>query len=270
MISDKAIKNFTAKGWDIIKFFNNQINDSNISISESHRWMADATEILGKVMINRTSKTEFNNVLLDFAKRHSVFSNDSGIFNANLLSVAIRDFKLTVSSYMSESENRHAYPGKSLNGNNKKRVFIVHGTNAEWKERVARFMLQIDLTPIILHEQASSGATIIEKIENFADVAFAVVLLTPDDVGGACKDSLRPRARQNVVAELGYFIGKLGRNRVAALQAGDVEIPSDFNGVVYTPLDNNNGWKIILAKELITAELDVNMEKYFRTIDAPL
>lgn len=85
--------------------------------------------------------------------------------------------------------------------------------------------------------------------------------MTPDDVGGNNKDNLSPRARQNVVAELGYFLGKLGRNRVAALVKGEVEIPSDFNGVVYTPLDDHGAWKMKLANELAHAGLSVDFRK---------
>jgi predicted nucleotide-binding protein len=101
-----------------------------------------------------------------------------------------------------------------------KKVFIVHGHDNEVKERTARFLENIGLQPIILHEQPSSGRTIIEKFETYSgDIVFAVVLLTPDDIGGVANkpDACGPRARQNVILELGYFIGRLGRSRVCAL-----------------------------------------------------
>lgn len=142
-----------------------------------------------------------------------------------------------------------------------KKIFIVHGHDEVSKLAVARFLTAIDFDPIILHEQPNRGATIIEKFEKHADVAFAVVLMTPDDFGGKDRDGLRPRARQNVVAELGYFIGKLGRERVAALKKGDVEIPSDFNGVLYTPLDDLGAWKMKLVNELDAAGLDIDFKK---------
>jgi predicted nucleotide-binding protein len=83
---------------------------------------------------------------------------------------------------------------------------------------------------IVLMEQPNKGLTIIEKFEDSADeVGFAVVLLTPDDVGGiAAQDSQSTRARQNVIFELGYFSGKLGRGKVCLLRKGIVEIPSDL------------------------------------------
>ncbi len=120
-----------------------------------------------------------------------------------------------------------------------KKVFLVHGHDDSARESVARFLEKLSLEPIILHEQPNEGKTIIEKVERHAEVAHAVVLLTPDDVGAVTTESenLQLRARQNVILELGYFLGKLGRNRVAALRKGELEKPSDYDGVIYIPLD---------------------------------
>ncbi len=144
-------------------------------------------------------------------------------------------------------------------------VFIVHGQDNAAREEVARFLAKADLKPIVLHEQASGGRTVIEKLEHYSDVGFAVVLLTPDDVGGglAGKEPKR-RARGNVIAELFYFIGKLGRNRVCALKKGDLEIPSDIGGVVYVPMDDAGGWKQSLLRELGEAGDPINWEKALR------
>ncbi len=143
------------------------------------------------------------------------------------------------------------------------RVFIVHGRDSAAKESAARFITQLGHNPIILHEQASAGRTIIEKIEQHLNVAFAIVLLTPDDVGGIANDpgKLRPRARQNVVLELGLFIGVLGRKRVCALCAGELELPSDIDGVVYVPMDAGGGWRLLLAKEMKEAGLSVDLNR---------
>lgn len=150
-----------------------------------------------------------------------------------------------------------------------KKVFIVHGQDSETKTVVARFIERCGLEPVILHEQADQGRTIIEKFEQVSDVSFAVVLLTPDDLGGLrpasggnALENAQPRARQNVILELGYFIGKLGRDGVCALKKGEVELPSDFSGVVYTPYDGaDEGWKIKLAREMRAAGLDVDLNK---------
>ncbi|HEY4327986.1 MAG TPA: nucleotide-binding protein [Mucilaginibacter sp.] len=140
-------------------------------------------------------------------------------------------------------------------------VFIVHGHNNEVKINVTRTLEKLGLNPIILHEQANAGKTIIEKFEEHSNVDFAIVILTDDDFGKARKDdSLNPRARQNVILELGYFIGKLGRNRVCPLYSKGVELPSDLYGLLYLEIDNSEYWKISLAKELKAAgyKIDVN------------
>jgi predicted nucleotide-binding protein len=146
-----------------------------------------------------------------------------------------------------------------------KRVFIVHGHDAEARETVARFLGNIGFEPIILHEQASRGRTVIEKVEANSDVSFAVVLLTPDDVGRAkAENDLEPRARQNVLLELGFFIAKLGRDRVCALKRGDVVIPSDFAGVVWTEWDLAGAWKTALGKELQAAGHQIDWNEVMR------
>jgi len=142
-----------------------------------------------------------------------------------------------------------------------KEVFIVHGTDQGVKETVARFLSKLKLEPKILHEQPNLGDTIIEKLEHHSLVAFSVVLLTPDDRGGTNSQDypLTSRARQNVVFELGYFIGKLGRNKVCALYTEGVELPSDFHGVVYIPFDRDGAWQLRLAKEIKAAGLDIDL-----------
>lgn len=102
------------------------------------------------------------------------------------------------------------------------KIFIVHGHDEGARQTVARFIERIGFKAIILSEQANQGRTVIEKIEAHGDVGFAVVLLTPDDIGGKDADSLRPRARQNVLLELGYFIGLLGRKHVCT---SDFKVP---------------------------------------------
>jgi len=142
-----------------------------------------------------------------------------------------------------------------------RKVFVVHGHDEGAREKIARFIERAGFDPIILHEQASGGRTVIEKVEAHGNVGFAVVLLTPDDEGCEKGGTPRPRARQNVVLELGYFIGRLGRNRVCALKRGDVEIPSDFTGVVYVPFDDSDGWKQSLGRELQAAGFEIDWSK---------
>lgn len=152
------------------------------------------------------------------------------------------------------------------------KVFIVHGHDKTTKQSVARFLEKLGLEVVILHEHPDKGKTIIEKLEvNSAevDIGYAVVLLTPDDMGKSVskigktisKPTLRFRARQNVVFELGYFIAKLGRERVRVLYIEGVEPPSDYQGVLYTKLDDSDSWKLELAREIKAAGIDLNLNK---------
>ena len=145
-----------------------------------------------------------------------------------------------------------------------RKVFIVHGHDDGARETVARFLERIGLEAVILHEQANQGRTIIEKVVANSDVGFAVVLLTPDDEGCIKGGTLEPRARQNVLLELGYFIGRLGRDKVCALKRGTLEIPSDFAGVVWEAMDSSGGWKHGLARELEAAGHSIDWNKVMR------
>lgn len=149
----------------------------------------------------------------------------------------------------------------SLSTAQSKKVFIVHGQDEAAKEKVARFVKDMGLEPIILHEQPNKGRTIIEKLDDHADVGYAVVLLTSDDIGGpkqSLSEKLQRRARQNVIFELGFFLGRLGRDRICALYESGVEMLSDYQGVAYVPLDKYDGWKSKLADEFIAAGIDVD------------
>lgn len=146
------------------------------------------------------------------------------------------------------------------------RVFVVHGHDDAALQGLARFLEKLGLEAIILKEQPDQGRTIIEKFEDTADdIGFAVVLLTPDDIGASVKaETSDARARQNVVFELGYFAAKLGRGRVCLLRKGHVEIPSDLYGVIYTDMDPADGWKAKLVGELKAAKLDFDANRFWQ------
>ncbi|WIV97245.1 TIR domain-containing protein [Kinneretia aquatilis] len=168
------------------------------------------------------------------------------------------DISLQTSATGGETTSSPATPTSS-------RVFVVHGHNQGAKEAVARFLEKLGLEPIILHEKPNAGRTVIEKFSDYADVHFAVVLLTADDEGRSIAGSheLRPRARQNVILELGYFLGRLGRARVCALYEAGVEIPSDYSGVLFVQLDATGAWRFELVKELLAAGFAVDANRIF-------
>jgi len=140
-------------------------------------------------------------------------------------------------------------------------VFLVHGHDEAALHEVARFVSEVGLHPRVLRELPDSGRTIIEKFEDYATTTYAIVLLTPDDTcEGAAGASVR-RARQNVILEMGYFIGRLGRHRVCTLYRAGTEIPSDYNGVLFVPLDPEGGWRWRLARELRAAKLPIDVDR---------
>lgn len=149
---------------------------------------------------------------------------------------------------------------------NVNKIFIVHGHNELLLTKVARFIELLGYEPVILHEQANKGMTIIEKIEANSDVGFAIVLYTVDDKGNtvanADKGILNDRARQNVIFEHGYLIAKLTRSHVVPLMGGRVEIPSDISGVVYV---ENANWQLEIGKEMAAAGYKVDFNKVIGT-----
>lgn len=155
-----------------------------------------------------------------------------------------------------ESGEDHAAPKSD-------RVFVVHGHDDGMREYVARILANLGLKPVILHEQPDRGRTIIEKFYAYSDVGFAVVLLSPDDMGyvnTADPGTAQPRARQNVILELGFFLGKLGRENVVALHKGNIEIPSDFSGVLFQPYVSGGDWPYKLTRELRESGYNVSAD----------
>ena len=142
-------------------------------------------------------------------------------------------------------------------GINSKNIFIVHGHDDLMKMSVSNFIRKIGFNPIILHEQPNGGKTIIEKFQDYSDVAFAIILYSLDDEMKTGK----MRARQNVIFEHGFFIGKLGRNRAVGLvkEVHNIELPSDLHGVVYIPFNNN--WELDIAKEMKYSGLEIDLNK---------
>lgn len=190
-----------------------------------------------------------------------------GHYTKELRKAALR---LKALKELQEERVAHAAPSQDISPSqptqsfNTGKVFIVHGHDHGVKETVARFIEKLGLEAVILHEQPNEGRTIIQKLEDHSEADFAIVLFTPDDIGHVAKnpDEAKPRARQNVVFELGYFTGKIGRKRVALLKTNDgIEIPSDYAGVLYSPLDGGDSWKYQLAKEMSACGMNIDMNK---------
>lgn len=143
---------------------------------------------------------------------------------------------------------------KKVSDRSPNRVFVVHGQNDSVRSAVASFLTQVGLEPIVLHAQPSMGRHLLTKfIEEAELVTFAVILMTDDDVGALKGFDLTPRARQNVILELGYFLSHLGQARICALITPGLDTPSDFDGIVYIEMDKEERWQTELERELRAA-----------------
>jgi len=195
-----------------------------------------------------------------FESESRIFMNNEGnqyIAYIDSLMLDLQNNEYTPLQIKTESSNKDKQNNSSNNN-----VFIIHGHDGEAKEKTARFIERLGLNAIILSEQANQGKTIIEKLEHYTDVGFAIVLYTGDDLGNteieAGKGNLNARARQNVVFEHGLLMGRLGRHKVIPLVAGTLELPSDIQGVVY--IDSKN-WQLEVAREIKAAGYDIDMNK---------
>ncbi len=229
--------------------------------SQINPWRLRVSEFLRHVS-GITAVAEFGS--LDSGSEFSGLARQMGYLEG-ILATGEEPGSQSSGASATKSVNRDGSSGKSSGRD----VFVVHGHDSEVKETVARFLEKLGLVPIILHEQPNEGRTIIEKFEVASgEVTFAVVLLTPDDLGGADADrkhlKLRPRGRQNVILELGYFMGRLGRSHVCAMYRGDLELPTDFQGVIYIPFDAEGVWRTKLTQELVSAKMPVNVEALFQ------
>jgi len=258
----KNINDALKRGVEFDDFMNKSDPGGSMLGSASLSWPDDRAEELGLTLelIERGG---------DNPEWFMSFAND-WFYDGNKLIAGIR--KLTKSVIVPFGRDYKAHILQELPAltqetrpADKSKVFIVHGHDEGPRETLARFLEQQGLEAVILHEQASRGMTIPEKLAQYGNVGFAVVLLTPDDLGRSkASADERPRARQNVILELGYFVGRLGREKVCGLLKGDIDIPTDYVGTVYIDWDDAGAWKIALAKELDAAGYDINFNKIMK------
>jgi hypothetical protein len=261
----KKIKEQVRKGRRIGGLSTRSRDDTNDMHIEAHKWYSFNIEMLTRMFDKATFANQFKKATtVDIGKnptwREESQATQSGVWNATVfLESLLERLKL-----IPEVGVSHAVRSPKLS-DSRHSVFVVHGHDNAAKESVARFLEKLGLHTIILHEQPNLNRTIIEKLEGNSDVSFAIVLLTPDDLGYPLgrSDQIKTRARQNVIFELGFFLGKLGRGRVCALYKGDVELPSDYSGIVYTALDDVGAWKTELVREIKAAGLDVDLNKLY-------
>jgi predicted nucleotide-binding protein len=216
-------------------------------------WLADCEDF---IYTNFGKDSAPGRILSDFNRRvlKGYHESDFNVEVAKIISA------LRICERLAPKSELKTNP-KSVSSLDCTKVFIVHGHDETAKTKAARFVEKLGLEAIILHEQVSSSKTIIEKIEEYSNVGFGIVLYTPCDIGGKQSSSpaLKARARQNVVFEHGFLIGKIGRGKVCALVKGDIETPNDISGVVYVNMDDSDAWCFKIAKELKKAGYDIDL-----------
>jgi predicted nucleotide-binding protein len=238
---------------------------SNDHVTDVHhdfnKWFDNVSNWLQENFPNSALSADWGSLGVSYLVRQGGY--DSSTYAITLFKNMVQARLKWLSNLMTALQNaRGTTPNNKRELIISKKVFIVHGRNNELKETVSRFLDKLGLEPIILHEQPNAGKTIIEKFLDYADVSFAVILMTPDDRGGL-KDELfenqKLRARQNVILELGFFLGRIGRERTCIIYDQTVERPSDYDGVLYIPFDDKGAWQLSLAKEMKNAMLPFDM-----------
>lgn len=266
----EKIKSLIEKGRSILeKKINSKEDFEEIDSSESN-WSSYCHDMLTRYFDNQTYDDEYNLAGLRAAPPERLGGPPSLSHKFEKMKKRI---KAQINKLESIKERLEIIPDPTIEVPNQgithktltkgRDIFVVHGHDEAAKQAVARFLEKLNLNAIILHEKPDGGRTVIEKIEDYSDVGFAVILLTPDDIGYP-KDNIekaKARARQNVIFELGYFIGKFGRKNVCALYKEGVELPSDFQGILYVPMDPAGGWHTKLAREINYAGIELDLNK---------
>lgn len=272
--ASQKIKTQIDKGRDMIEPIPGFLSEQELEKrrDQYYKWSDFNTELLKRIFDNDFYANEYNQggVLFGFARMPTLWDKYNDLQS---------DIKRDITKLESIHDRLNLIPQSptlSTNSNtmNKlqsgKDIFIVHGHDNEAKREVDVFLRKLGFNPIILHEQPNQGKTIIEKFEHYIkNVSFAIVLLTPDDEGRVRKkdntdEELQPRARQNVIFELGYARARLGEKKVCALHKEKVEFPSDYSGVLYIKMDDGDGWQMKIAQEMQASGLDVNVNKLLK------
>ena len=268
-VAEKKIQERINKGQT---FLNRQIDSEDeleISGKEANNWSRYNIDLLIRLFDDLSLKDEYQNFYyskLTFDEIDGMAAMGWGVPDLDYLVVEYkRDMVGSIKSLEGIRDRLELFsefdPPERTFGD---KIFIVHGHDETAKHKLDRFIENLDLTATILEEQPSKGQTIIDKFEEHADEAgFAIVLLTADDVGAPedRTDESKPRARQNVILELGYFLRGLGRDRVRILYEEGVELPSDIYGISYVPMDRHGAWRLELAQEMASVGITVDMNK---------
>lgn len=249
--SDEFMSIFPTRSWDFIV----------LDLLEDNKPTTGDSKLTGLQLAHHLRGTPFGKITPIF-----FVTNEWDIASEDLVQLSVHSpntfLRPKRAGYSWAAKDIVAHFSKPGGYKNRKEIFLIHGHGDEVRI-VSDSLRKLGMEPVILQYKASGGLTIIEKIEKHANVGFAVAILTPDDIGALASDSdaNKTRARQNVIFEIGYFAGKMGRENIALLNKGTEELPSDLSGMVYIPYDDQGAWEIKLAKELHDAGMHINLNR---------
>ena len=199
-----------------------------------------------------------------------VAAKDKKYLIENILMGKVKGAYLCTEKFLSSNEKTMAPIQQAISGSDvRRRVFVVCGTDGEMKQAVTISLTKLKLVPVVMCEEPSQGRKIVEHFQEYSDVGFAVVLLSPDDSvyvkdEPSTKRKLRPR--QDVVFELGFLLGKLGKGNVLVFfrECSNLEIPTDFEGIKVVAFDDRDSWKLALLRELTNCGYNVDADRILK------
>jgi predicted nucleotide-binding protein len=199
-----------------------------------------------------------------------VTAKDKKYVLENLLKGKVKGAYLSTEKFLFPTQKTIAPTQQAMSASNlRRRVFVVCGTDDEMKQAIINALTKLWLVPVVMCEEPSQGRKIVERFQDYVDVGFAVVLLSPDDFvyvkdEPSTKRKLRPR--QDVVFELGFLLGKLGRSNVLVFQreCQNFEGPTDFEGMKVTAFDDRDSWKLALIRELTKCGYTVDADRVLK------
>lgn len=272
-----TIEGFTSIPKQIFHYLKEEIKDNPIYLkyeTETPKWITWLNkEALIKLILPETLE---ESKVLAFAAYKAIASMDSNkaqsfiisLFNESRITDNYNEFNKNFFDYFTQALNdillanpeiQTDIPQKT-NGTN---VFIIHGHDDHLKVEVQLLMMRAGVRSLVLHEAPDKGRHTLDKLlEETKDAGYAIALLTPDDLA----ENGTNRARQNVILEIGYFLGQLGKARVRMLIKEGVEIPSDLHGVLYQKYDMNGAWKSKLMKEMQAVGIFVDMQAVIESL----
>lgn len=238
------------------------INGTTLDPKKLHRFIITSTD----KNLDRT----IEEIKIEDAKDQSPYS----MFGTSVKWRAIDTGKVVTDKYITKPpgslvSKRSIEIDTTIKSKPNNKVFIVHGHDTELKNDTELFLKSINLDPIVLHRQLDEGLTVIEKFEKHSEVTYAIILLTPDDIGFPISEikkteierAIEYRARQNVIFEFGFFVGKLHRKKVCCIYKEGVTLPSDLGGLIYKKVNKSvEEVGLFLMQELKNAGLPVKFE----------